>query len=422
VKTMGRLKENSLKQKKIYFGTGERIIVSDKEYDVEITDDADVKTVMKVRVISTKLRDGKIYISPINCRLLGLSVNDCSKIDLRYSEKIFDVLRLWRADRNDQGLHRLGKPIPRSGIVSTGIDTCCSDKALSTKVLVSNNDDTTVDNCTDVEKDDNENGKNIINAGLSRKIIAEYLGYCRDIHETNYKMMREFAYEYAEMYSAVPLCVKALDHNFGIINSDGTWLIEPKETKQNYRKFFSSNEFHDFSKLSAFKDSLCVVNDYCEIGMEIDVVRQFLTLPVLYNVNYSFIQAAPGTSKTTHIIRNARSIMGDEKVDTIIVNTCEGRDDISESMSMQKKIVLEHFQILSGIDETYKCCQKVLVRRKASGWSNLYKHIQVHHSATNNLNFGTTKKSHSIFRWIEWVCVGMKPFAFVEDPLTRINI
>ena len=35
------------------------------------------------------------------------------------------------------------------------------------------------------------------------------------------------------------------------------------------------------------------------------------------------------------------------------------------------------------------------------------------------LNFMHCKKSENLYGWLEWVCINLKPFSFVEDELTR---
>lgn len=76
-------------------------------------------------------------------------------------------------------------------------------------------------------------------------------------------------------------------------------------------------------------------------------------------------------------------------------------------------------------------CGKTLKQKKGSGWTNLSNHLNSQHpgwrddgggrqTTLETSGFtGTTKKADNIYSWMEWVCVGMKPFSFVTDPLTR---
>ena len=53
-------------------------------------------------------------------------------------------------------------------------------------------------------------------------------------------------------------------------------------------------------------------------------------------------------------------------------------------------------------------------------------HIRVQHenqpeakTSQMTLKFMHCKKSENLYGWLEWVCINLKPFSFVEDELTR---
>ena len=72
-------------------------------------------------------------------------------------------------------------------------------------------------------------------------------------------------------------------------------------------------------------------------------------------------------------------------------------------------------------------CRKNLIQKRRTGWSNLMSHIKSQHSenqtseiqssVTNLVSTGTTfsRSARSSFGWIEWICVDLLPFSFVEE-------
>ncbi|CAI9729994.1 Hypothetical predicted protein [Octopus vulgaris] len=82
----------------------------------------------------------------------------------------------------------------------------------------------------------------------------------------------------------------------------------------------------------------------------------------------------------------------------------------------------------------WKCkCEKKLTQKKRSGWLNLLNHKKKQHpeysttQATGQSFLSSflsprsslvIRSALNVYGWIEWVCVGLKPFPFTEDPLT----
>lgn len=92
----------------------------------------------------------------------------------------------------------------------------------------------------------------------------------------------------------------------------------------------------------------------------------------------------------------------------------------------KKTIVLKYFSKCDA-PNSWKCsCGKILIQRENTGYTNLFNHIKSQHVDYSTEspqptidNFAVPKKAHHIYSWLEWVCVGMKPFEFVENELTR---
>ena len=75
-------------------------------------------------------------------------------------------------------------------------------------------------------------------------------------------------------------------------------------------------------------------------------------------------------------------------------------------------------------------CGKELKKRHGTGWTNLYTHLRVQHDVEKTVHdkqttlefFGgkfINKKANNIFSWLEWICLELRPFSFVESSLTQ---
>ena len=84
----------------------------------------------------------------------------------------------------------------------------------------------------------------------------------------------------------------------------------------------------------------------------------------------------------------------------------------------------------------YSKAAKLLTQRKGSGWTNWINHIKtLHHSEYLTLRVPATEsilshtyvqpvptsnsKVQNAYKWVDWVCSGLRPFSFVEDEATR---
>ena len=101
----------------------------------------------------------------------------------------------------------------------------------------------------------------------------------------------------------------------------------------------------------------------------------------------------------------------------------------------QAEICKTFFKLLESENDTWLCkCGRKLKQRKGTGWSNLYAHIKVQHqqkseTVANDLPDQPTlshpiygivsKKAQNLYGWLDWVCMELKPFEFVESDLTR---
>ena len=79
-------------------------------------------------------------------------------------------------------------------------------------------------------------------------------------------------------------------------------------------------------------------------------------------------------------------------------------------------------------NDIFKCkCGKILKQKKGTCWSNLMVHIRTQHETTpsgpqNTLDFMQCKKSQTIHDWIEWICMELRPFSFVESEYVKKNV
>ncbi|GAB1602785.1 hypothetical protein Ahia01_000558600 [Argonauta hians] len=100
-------------------------------------------------------------------------------------------------------------------------------------------------------------------------------------------------------------------------------------------------------------------------------------------------------------------------------------------MTSYEPIVKRYFIKIEDENDCWICsCGKKLRQKKGSGWSNLMNHIKSQHPEHTNFmeskygifvadNSTRSGTSLNLNGWIEWVCVSLKPFSFIEDPLTR---
>ena len=97
-----------------------------------------------------------------------------------------------------------------------------------------------------------------------------------------------------------------------------------------------------------------------------------------------------------------------------------------------KDICMRYFKVHKDDSSLWKCkCGKSLKQRSGTGWTNLFNHIKADHAGWDQLATAQTTMDTFVCapnvpasvtnmrNWLEWICVGLKPFTFVEDPLTR---
>ena len=92
----------------------------------------------------------------------------------------------------------------------------------------------------------------------------------------------------------------------------------------------------------------------------------------------------------------------------------------SEAPKDYKSLTKKYFTKLQS--DVYKChCGKLLKRKDGTGWSNLMQHIHTQHgndkTSTSDqqvIRFMHCRKSEAVYGWLEWVCMELKPFSFVE--------
>ena len=102
-----------------------------------------------------------------------------------------------------------------------------------------------------------------------------------------------------------------------------------------------------------------------------------------------------------------------------------------------KAIVTKNFIKVEGDEAKWRCtCGKVLTQKVNTGYSNLVSHVRNNHpdwlqqqlsaqpTIIKHTTTSTTKNAKNMYGWLEWVClewvcVGLKPFSFVEDEHTK---
>ena len=105
-------------------------------------------------------------------------------------------------------------------------------------------------------------------------------------------------------------------------------------------------------------------------------------------------------------------------------------------MSTENAAIARRYFSETEEPDKWKCkYSEHLIERKDCAWRNLINHIKSQHpeyategdpQQTSMASYLVTNTGHKIGRsamnvhgWIEWVCQKLKPFSFVEDPLTR---
>ena len=97
-------------------------------------------------------------------------------------------------------------------------------------------------------------------------------------------------------------------------------------------------------------------------------------------------------------------------------------------MPVAKDTVMKYFHQIPDSDSQWKCvCGKVCSQKKNSGFTNLFNHIKSQHPEYAETNqpkiascFPTVpQKASNIYAWVKYICLGLKPFCAVEDPIPR---
>jgi hypothetical protein len=105
---------------------------------------------------------------------------------------------------------------------------------------------------------------------------------------------------------------------------------------------------------------------------------------------------------------------------------------MSSERAKVKSSVLRFFKFCDDSADKWKCvCGKLLTQKKGTGWTNLVNHLKAQHpdwqmeqNQAKMENFldvvsKPTTSAENVHSWLEWICLGMKPFSFLTDPLTR---
>ena len=104
----------------------------------------------------------------------------------------------------------------------------------------------------------------------------------------------------------------------------------------------------------------------------------------------------------------------------------------------QAEISKTFFKLLENERDIWLCKfgrkLKRKLKRKGTGWSNLYAHIKVKHqqksetvvnilpdqpTVSHPIHGIVGKNAQTFYGWLDWLCMEVKPFEIVESDLTR---
>jgi len=97
------------------------------------------------------------------------------------------------------------------------------------------------------------------------------------------------------------------------------------------------------------------------------------------------------------------------------------------------KVCQAIYKKVNGAAESYKCaiCQKVIVQKKNTGYTNLMHHVQGSHKdyqnvvaialEKNKIPFAGTDSSRNMYEWVKWIVHDHLEFTFVESEHVRRN-
>nr|QQP18763.1 RNA-dependent RNA polymerase [Soybean thrips nege-like virus 1] len=122
-----------------------------------------------------------------------------------------------------------------------------------------------------------------------------------------------------------------------------TIYSDPKVSyPENYSKFFVDGEFRSYDKIAELEEETkFLLSDYCEIAIEPEIIANLESIDIsTFAVpEVTIVQAAAGCGKTTFIVNNSVPPHMPSP-STVLLSTCEGRDDFIARIEKKNKITL----------------------------------------------------------------------------------
>jgi len=165
------------------------------------------------------------------------------------------------------------------------------------------------------------------NTVMTKDAVREYRDYLISVHECE---MSNHVRLYGKVCSMLRVTeiVQGEYGNYGILRY-GNFVVKPRIAVEKYRVCFVKNAsgyaFVPYEAIHGYE--LAIVSDYCKHMLEpmfVDAINSIDTDKQLPPVG--FIQAAPGSGKTTLILRE-HSPANTDNPSLVILSTVEGKDD-----------------------------------------------------------------------------------------------
>nr|APG77770.1 hypothetical protein [Hubei virga-like virus 4] len=175
----------------------------------------------------------------------------------------------------------------------------------------------------------------------------EYLRYLEFTIQCDYSLVKTFVERVIRMAVFSKEAVMSFPSSFFLYSKSGTIAGEPHKFTHYYNSDLDIIKYDAEAELvSPFLiDGLppfVIVNEFCNYGYLPEELRQLKQHSLeLTNVKIEMLQAGPGTGKTTFIINN-HSVCTSSQPSTVILSTCEGRDDFRRRVKQKFSITSEY--------------------------------------------------------------------------------
>nr|WPS71461.1 putative RNA-dependent RNA polymerase [Aphis gossypii nege-like virus] len=183
------------------------------------------------------------------------------------------------------------------------------------------------------------------NSSILKEVMQEYINYLNATYRSEVSNLAKFAKDC--LSAGIPSASRVHAYtpgNFAVMDLRGNFIVPPRtKCESPYNKFFVGGKLYPFDRLSDANAEFVVVNDYCLLGFDkelADTLQSYMDIPDGFmgpEYDVGMIQAGPGCGKTTEII-NTHSDFTKDKPSTVLLSTCEGRDDFCKRVIKKLKI------------------------------------------------------------------------------------